>query len=134
MLPGVLSPSKGLAVEDILNGLGALSRIPATGCGQIVAFCAFRELFQDQSAGADATAGDFGWKVLTSSAAAAERSELAAEIAIVPSAIIAIIGMFVDMFSIPSQRFWSTWLWVLGACARRWKLGYSIVAVSQQCV
>eukprot|EP00959_Pyramimonas_sp_CCMP1952_P421773 8835804-Pyramimonas_sp.AAC.1 len=41
--PGFQSPSKGLAVEDVLNGLGALSKIPATGWEQIVAYCAFCE-------------------------------------------------------------------------------------------
>merc|ERR1712172_189165 len=69
-LPGYLSPSQGLKFEDIPNGLGAISKVPAAGWLQIVAYCAFCELSQDQSAGTAAAAGDFGWKVLTSSDAA----------------------------------------------------------------
>merc|ERR1719476_615023 len=46
------------------------------------------------SAGTAAAAGDFGWKVLTSSDAAAKQSKLAAEIANGRLAMMAIIGMF----------------------------------------
>merc|ERR1739838_167070 len=49
---------------------------------------------QDQSAGTAAAAGDFGWKVLTSSDAAEKQSKLAAEIANGRLAMMAIIGMF----------------------------------------
>merc|ERR1719333_1772661 len=65
--PGYLSPSKGLAFEDVPNGLAAISKVPAAGWGQIVAYAAFCELSQDQSAGTSAASGDFGWKLLTSS-------------------------------------------------------------------
>merc|ERR1712207_18764 len=58
------------------------------------AYGAFCELSQDQSAGTAAAAGDFGWKVLTSSDAAAKQSKLAAEIANGRLAMMAIIGMF----------------------------------------
>merc|ERR1711948_216602 len=64
-LPGYLSPSSGLQFEDIPNGLGAISKVPALGWGQIVLYCAAVEC-----AGADNRGegpGEFGWKVLTSS-------------------------------------------------------------------
>merc|ERR1712228_302733 len=64
------------------------------GWGQIVAYCAFCELSQDQSAGTAAAAGDFGWKVLTSGDAAEKQKKLAAEIANGRLAMMAIIGMF----------------------------------------
>merc|ERR1739845_319850 len=80
-LPGYLSPSTGLKFEDIPNGLAAISKVPAAGWGQIVAYCAFCELSQEQSAGTPAAAGDFGWKVLTSSDPAEKTKKLAAEIA-----------------------------------------------------
>merc|ERR550514_1121981 len=37
--PGYLSPSNDLKFEDIPNGLGALSKLPALGGAQIIAFC-----------------------------------------------------------------------------------------------
>merc|ERR1712224_1150396 len=48
-LPGYLSPSAGLKFADIPNVLGAISKVPAAGWGQIVAYGAFCELSQDQS-------------------------------------------------------------------------------------
>merc|ERR1719253_1427710 len=38
-LPGYLSPSAGLKFADVPNGLGAISKVPAAGWGQIVAYC-----------------------------------------------------------------------------------------------
>merc|ERR1719156_160215 len=93
-LPGYLSPSAGLKFADVPNGLGAISKVPAAGWAQIVAYGAFCELSQDQSAGTAAAAGDFGWKVLTSSDAAEKQKKLAAEIANGRLAMMAIIGMF----------------------------------------
>merc|ERR1712056_93704 len=92
--PGYLSPSAGLKFADIPNGLAAISKVPAAGWGQIVAYAAFCELSQDQSAGTSAAAGDFGWKLLTSSDPAALRGKLSAEIANGRLAMMAIIGMF----------------------------------------
>merc|ERR1712187_570335 len=43
-LPGEISPSQGLKFADIPNGLGALSKVPLAGLGQIVAFAGFIEL------------------------------------------------------------------------------------------
>merc|ERR1719188_1650042 len=93
-LPGYLSPSAGLKFADVPNGLGAISKVPAQGWLQIVLYCAFCETSQDQSAGTAAAAGDFGWKVLTSTDAAEKQKKLAAEIANGRLAMMAIIGMF----------------------------------------
>merc|ERR1719387_2927605 len=93
-LPGYLSPSAGLKFADIPNGLGAISKVPAAGWAQIVAYGAFCELSQEQSPGTAAAAGDFGWKVLTSSDPAEKQKKLAAEIANGRLAMMAIIGMF----------------------------------------
>merc|ERR1712003_65548 len=87
-LPGYLSPSAGLKFADIPNGLAAISKVPAAGWGQIVAYCAFCELSQDQSAGTAAAKGDFGWKLLEG------ETKLAAELANGRLAMMAIIGMF----------------------------------------
>ena len=66
-LLGYWAPSAGLNFGDILNGLAAISKVPATGCGQILAYGAFCELSHGQSAGTKVAAADFGFKVLTSS-------------------------------------------------------------------
>jgi len=91
-LPGMLSPSKGLSFAEIPNGLGAISKVPALGWGQIVAYCAACEI-SGMSNRSDAP-GDFGWKVLTSSDPAEKNKKLAAEIANGRLAMMAIIGMF----------------------------------------
>merc|ERR1712159_385484 len=93
-LPGYLSPSAGLKFADIPNGLAAISKVPAAGWAQIVAYGAFCELSQDQSAGTAASKGDFGFKVLTSSDPAEKTKKLAAELANGRLAMMAIIGMF----------------------------------------
>merc|ERR1719460_1140783 len=93
-LPGYLSPSMGLKFADIPNGLGAISKVPLAGWGQILAYGVFCELSQDQSPGTPAAKGDFGFKVLTSSDPAEKEKKLAAEIANGRLAMMAIIGMF----------------------------------------
>merc|ERR1712083_1197680 len=53
-LPGYLSPSTGLKFEDIPNGLGAVSKVPAAGWLQIIAyfgFCEFSGGFEDYKTG-----------------------------------------------------------------------------------
>ena len=80
-LPGYLSPSAGLKFEDVPNGLAAISKVPAAGWAQILAYMAFCETSQDQSPGTAAAAGDFGFKVLTSSDPAEKTKKLAAELA-----------------------------------------------------
>merc|ERR1712151_457131 len=91
--PGYLSPSTGLKFADIPNGLAAISKVPAAGWAQIVAYSAFCELSQDQSPGTAAAAGDFGFKVLTSSDPAEKTKKLSAEIANGRLAMMAIMGM-----------------------------------------
>ena len=63
------------------NGLAAISKVPAAGWAQILAYMAFCETSQDQSPGTAAAAGDFGFKVLTSSDPAEKTKKLAAELA-----------------------------------------------------
>merc|ERR1711953_570461 len=90
--PGMLSPSQGLTFESIPNGLGAISKVPGLGWGQMVLYCAAVE-----AAGADNRGdgpGEFGWKVITSSDPDEKRKKLAAEIANGRLAMMAIIGMF----------------------------------------
>ena len=74
-LPGYLSPSAGLKFADVPNGLAAISKVPAAGWGQILAYMAFCEVSQDQSAGTPAAAGDFGFKVLTASDPEAKKTK-----------------------------------------------------------
>merc|ERR1712165_89165 len=91
-LPGMLSPSKGISFSEIPNGLGAISKVPALGWGQIVAYCAFCEI-NGMNNRSDA-AGDFGWKLLTSADPEEKNKKLSAEIANGRLAMMAIIGMF----------------------------------------
>merc|ERR1711970_1321916 len=93
-LPGYLSPSSGLKFEDIPNGLGAVSKVPAAGWLQIIAyfgFCEFSGGFDDYKTG---TPGDYGWKVLTSDDPEEKTKKLSAEITNGRLAMVAIIGMF----------------------------------------
>ena len=92
--PGYLSPSAGLKFADVPNGLAAISKVPAAGWGQILAYMAFCEVSQDQSPGTPAAAGDFGFKVLTSSDPEEKTKKLSAELANGRLAMMAIIGMF----------------------------------------
>merc|ERR1712186_129007 len=93
-LPGYLSPSAGLKFADIPNGLAAISKVPALGWAQIVAyfgFCEFSGGFDDYKTGSP---GDYGFKVLTSADPAEKTKKLNAEIANGRLAMVAIIGMF----------------------------------------
>ena len=81
------------------NGLAAISKVPAAGWGQILAYMAFCEVSQDQSPGTPAAAGDFGFKVLTSSDPAEKTKKLSAELANGRLAMMAIIGMFFQVWS-----------------------------------
>merc|ERR1711972_1104265 len=92
--PGSISPSTDLKFEDIPNGLAALAKVPGAGWAQIIAYCAFCELSQDQSPGSAGSQGDFGWKLLTSADPEGKRKKLAAELANGRLAMVAIIGMF----------------------------------------
>ena len=105
--PGYLSPSAGLKFADVPNGLAAISKVPAAGWGQILAYMAFCEVSQDQSPGTPAAAGDFGFKVLTSSDPAEKTKKLSAELANGRLAMMAIIGMFFQ--DIPASQTRLSW-------------------------
>jgi hypothetical protein len=65
--PGYLSPTAGLKFADVPNGLATISKVPAAGLGQILAYMVFCETSQDQFPGTAASEGDFRFKALTSS-------------------------------------------------------------------
>merc|ERR1712151_764208 len=97
--PGYLSPSKGLAFEDIPNGLAAISKVPALGWIQIVIYCLYVEaagLGFNYIGQGEATPGDVGWKppLLSGFDGEAKTKKLNAEIANGRLAMVAIIGMF----------------------------------------
>merc|ERR1712127_173468 len=92
--PGFLSPSAGLKFADIPNGLAAISKVPALGWAQIVAYSGFIEFsggFEDYKSG---TPGDYGWKVITSGDQTQRTKKLAAEIANGRLGMFSIMGMF----------------------------------------
>merc|ERR1719188_1834772 len=90
--PGYVSPALGIQFADVPNGLAALSKVPAEGWMQIVAFAGITEGSWgfDKSSGT----GDYNWKVLTSDDPAEKTKKLSAEIANGRLAMVAIIGMF----------------------------------------
>merc|ERR1712186_208329 len=98
--PGYLSPSMNLKFADIPNGLAAVSKVPALGWVQMVAYAGYCELSGPRTRAcntsdyADITPGDYGFKVLTADDPAAKESKLAAEIANGRLAMMAILGMF----------------------------------------
>merc|ERR1719510_2040095 len=98
--PGYLSPSMDLKFADIPNGLAAVSKIPALGWAQMVAYAGYCELSGPTTRAAntadyaDITPGDYGWKVLTSSDPEELRKKLSAEVANGRLAMVAILGMF----------------------------------------
>jgi len=89
--PGYLSPSLQLKYADIPNGLAAISKVPAAGWVQMIAYAGFTEF----SAGFDSGA-DKGWKppLLATDDPALLKKRLNAEIANGRLAMMAIIGMF----------------------------------------
>merc|ERR1712151_894284 len=73
--PGYLSPSAGLKFQDIPNGLAAISKVPAAGWAQILAYggyCEYSGGFDEYMKGAP---GDYGFQVLTSSDPEAKQEE-----------------------------------------------------------
>merc|ERR1712203_970768 len=98
--PGYLSPSAGLKFEDIPNGLAAVSKIPALGWVQMVAYAGYCELSGPTTRAANTsdfsniTPGDYGFKVLTSDDPVELTKKLNAEIANGRLAMMAIMGMF----------------------------------------
>merc|ERR1712241_1194452 len=94
-LPGYLSPSMGLKFEDVPTGLAAISKVPAAGWAQIVAYAFFCEYSNDYGEKFPAP-GDCQWRppLLASDDAATKTTKLNAEIANGRLAMAAIIGMF----------------------------------------
>merc|ERR1712004_692352 len=86
------SPSQDLAFNDIPNGLAAVSKVPAAGWAQIVAYGAYCEISGINNRGE--APGDFGFKVLTSADPEIKKKKLQAEIPNGRLAMMAIIGMF----------------------------------------
>merc|ERR1712064_265113 len=94
-LPGFLSPSMGLKFADVPNGLAAISKVPAAGWAQIVAygfFCEYSNGYGENSP----TPGDCGFKppLLTTDDSELKTKRLNAELANGRLSMMAIIGMF----------------------------------------
>jgi len=92
--PGMLSPSSGLAYEDIPNGLGAFSKVPLLGWVQMVLYCAVVEKSGIDSRGENPGQFNFKPPLLTSDDPAIRTKRLNAELANGRLAMMAIIGMF----------------------------------------
>ena len=93
-LPGYCSPTMNLKFADIPNGLAAISKVPSAGWAQIILYMSFCETSQVQEPGTAAYAGDFGFKLLTSSDPEGKTRKLNSELANGRLAMMAIIGMF----------------------------------------
>merc|ERR1719408_1022837 len=93
-LPGYLSPSMGLKFSDIPNGLAAISKVPALGWVQIIAFAGCVEGAWSFNEDYTGTPGDYGWKAITSVDEDVKTRKLNAELANGRLAMMAIIGMF----------------------------------------
>merc|ERR1719320_1570413 len=89
--PGYLSPSAGLKFADIPNGLAAVSKVPALGWFQILAWGGYCELSKEEAAPGS---GDYGFKLISSSDPEVKKRKLSAELANGRLAMMAIIGMF----------------------------------------
>jgi len=94
--PGMLSPTQGISFQDVPNGLGALSVVPAAGWFQILLYMSFVEVsgIGERTDINYAKPGDFNFKVLTSDDPEVVKKKLNAELANGRLAMMAIIGMF----------------------------------------
>merc|ERR1712125_202463 len=94
--PGYLSYTAKLKFADVPNGLAAISKVPAAGWLQILAYCAFCESSSLSGEVDEAAPGDYGWKApLLSGGSTEQRNKrLSAELANGRLAMMAIIGMF----------------------------------------
>merc|ERR1712178_605971 len=93
--PGYLSPSMGLKFTDVPNGLAAISKVPAAGWAQIVAYAFFCEYSTDFNASNPAP-GECGFKppLLATDDPTLKTKRLNAEIANGRLSMMAIIGLF----------------------------------------
>merc|ERR1712013_237343 len=97
--PGYLSPSQGIKFADVPNGLAALSKVPAVGFAQIVAFAGLIEttgFFSGSSQPDEPGNYGIGFPNFVGKVADAEdrKTKLSAELANGRLAMMAIIGMF----------------------------------------
>merc|ERR1719298_277271 len=99
--PGYLSPGNSLKFDDIPNGLAAISKVPAAGITQWIAFCgvletAFFKQEDGRAPGDFARGGILGVPNATGPIENAEerKKKLSAELANGRLAMMAIIGMF----------------------------------------
>jgi len=97
--PGYLSPSQGLKFDEIPTGLAAVSKVPAFGWFQIVAYCFYCEYsdgFGYRAEQAGAAPGDCGWRppLLATDDQELKTKRLNAELANGRLAMMAVIGMF----------------------------------------
>merc|ERR1719409_1423125 len=99
--PGYLSPGNSLKFDDISNGLAAISKVPAAGITQWIAFCgvletAFFKQEDGRAPGDFARGGILGVPNATGPIENTEerKKKLAAELANGRLAMMAIIGMF----------------------------------------
>merc|ERR1712110_350804 len=92
--PGYLSPSAGLKFADIPNGLAAVSKVPAAGWFQILAYGGYCEIAGGWDEYENGAPGDYGFKVITSDDPEVKTRKLNAELANGRLAMMAIIGMF----------------------------------------
>merc|ERR1719476_7652 len=97
--PGYLSPSQGIKFADVPNGLAALSKVPAVGFAQIVAFAGLIEttgFFSGSSTPDEPGNYGIGFPNFVGTVADPEerKTKLAAELANGRLAMMAIIGMF----------------------------------------
>merc|ERR1719464_1232346 len=94
--PGYLSYTAKLKFADVPNGLAAVSKVPAAGWLQILAYCFWCESSSLSGEVDEAAPGDYGWKAPLLATDDAERRtrRLNAEIANGRLAMMAIMGMF----------------------------------------
>ena len=104
--PGYLSPSAGLKVADVPNGWAAISKVPVEGWGQILFWMAFCETSKSQAPGTPGAAGDFGWKLITSSDPVVKERKLASELANGRLAMVAIMGMLFQEMGCRQSLLW----------------------------
>jgi hypothetical protein len=92
--PGYLSPSADLKFADVPNGLAAISKVPALGWAQIIAYMGFCEISKDQSPGTPGARGDLGWRASTKADPEENKRSLQCELANGRLAMTAIMAMF----------------------------------------
>merc|ERR1712178_427547 len=120
-----MGPSEGISFADVPNGLGALSKVPVAGWGQIFAFIGFIELVYNKPYGEPGNYGKgflgLGSVGLSNSIQNSElrTKKLAAELANGRLAMAAIIGMFFQDGLTGSA--WGDWALYEASPLRSWR-------------